>query len=126
MRQLLLALLLTVSASAAMPEVHRDLFYTEAKHKLQSLDVYSPASGKDHPVIVWIHGGGWKARQVEAETEFLLGLADALCLTTDDVGSIAFPYAHIAGPDYLMMLLYRGCNSRTRASTCGAICLGEL
>ncbi len=24
-------------------------------------------------------------------------------------GSIAFPYAHIAGPDYLMMMLYRGC-----------------
>lgn len=61
MRRFLLALFLTVSASAATPEVHRDLFYTEAKHKLQSLDVYSPASGKDHPVMVWIHGGGWKA-----------------------------------------------------------------
>jgi arylformamidase len=61
MRHLLLVLLLTASALAATPEVHRDLFYTEAKHKLQSLDVYSPASGKDHPVIVWIHGGGWKA-----------------------------------------------------------------
>lgn len=40
-----------------------------------------------------------------------LGLADALALTTDDIGSIAFPYAHIAGPDYLMMLLYRGCGA---------------
>ncbi len=40
-----------------------------------------------------------------------LGLADALELTADDVGSIAFPYAHIAGPDYLMMMLYRGCGS---------------
>lgn len=37
-----------------------------------------------------------------------LGLADALELTVDDVGSIAFPYSHIAGPDYMMMLLYRG------------------
>lgn len=40
-----------------------------------------------------------------------LGLADALELTADDLGSIAFPYAHIAGPDYLMMLLYRGCGA---------------
>jgi acyl-CoA synthetase (AMP-forming)/AMP-acid ligase II len=40
-----------------------------------------------------------------------LGLADALELTADDIGSIAFPYAHIAGPDYLMMLLYRGCGA---------------
>ncbi|MSW29599.1 MAG: AMP-binding protein [Actinobacteria bacterium] len=40
-----------------------------------------------------------------------LGLADALSLTVEDVGSIAFPYAHIAGPDYLMMLLYRGCGA---------------
>lgn len=40
-----------------------------------------------------------------------LGLANALALTADDIGSIAFPYAHIAGPDYLMMLLYRGCGA---------------
>ena len=40
-----------------------------------------------------------------------LGLADALRLTGEDMGSIAFPYAHIAGPDYLMMLLYRGCGA---------------
>jgi cyclohexanecarboxylate-CoA ligase len=30
------------------------------------------------------------------------GLARALELTPDDVGSIAFPFAHIAGPDYLV------------------------
>ena len=40
-----------------------------------------------------------------------LGLANAVSLTADDIGSIAFPYAHIAGPDYLMMLLYRGCGA---------------
>ena len=48
------------SARAAAPDAKRDIFYTEAKNKLQSLDVYSPADGKNHPVIVWIHGGGWK------------------------------------------------------------------
>ncbi|GHG80942.1 cyclohexanecarboxylate-CoA ligase [Streptomyces griseocarneus] len=35
-------------------------------------------------------------------------LADALGLTPDDVGSMAFPYAHVAGPDYTVMSLLRG------------------
>jgi acyl-CoA synthetase (AMP-forming)/AMP-acid ligase II len=39
------------------------------------------------------------------------GLALAVELTEDDVGSIAFPFAHIAGPDYLVMLLAHGCSS---------------
>jgi acyl-CoA synthetase (AMP-forming)/AMP-acid ligase II len=36
------------------------------------------------------------------------GLAAALAATPDDVGSIAFPYTHIGGPDYLVMMLLRG------------------
>ena len=33
------------------------------------------------------------------------GLAMALAMSEDDIGSIAFPFAHIAGPDYLVMML---------------------
>ena len=36
------------------------------------------------------------------------GLALALNPTPEDVGSIAFPYAHIGGPDYLIMVLTHG------------------
>ena len=36
------------------------------------------------------------------------GLAAAVDLGPDDVGSMAFPYAHIAGPDYLIMCLHSG------------------
>jgi len=36
------------------------------------------------------------------------GLALALDARQDDVGSIAFPYTHIGGPDYLVMQLQRG------------------
>ncbi len=36
------------------------------------------------------------------------GLADALEMSEADVGSIAFPFAHIAGPDYLVMMLLTG------------------
>jgi cyclohexanecarboxylate-CoA ligase len=36
------------------------------------------------------------------------GLALAMGMTGDDVGSIAFPFTHIAGPDYLVMMLESG------------------
>jgi len=36
------------------------------------------------------------------------GLARALDMGSDDVGSIAFPFAHIAGPDYLVTMLTFG------------------
>ncbi len=29
------------------------------KH-FKSLDLYAPASGKNHPIVIWVHGGGWK------------------------------------------------------------------
>jgi cyclohexanecarboxylate-CoA ligase len=38
------------------------------------------------------------------------GLAVALDLSPDDIGSIAFPYAHIGGPDYLVAMLSLGCS----------------
>ena len=36
------------------------------------------------------------------------GIAVALDARPDDVGSISFPYTHIGGPDYLVMMLLRG------------------
>jgi arylformamidase len=57
----LAGLLLASSLCAAEPKVSRDLPYAKTKHKRQTLDVYAPAEGKNHPVVVWIHGGGWQA-----------------------------------------------------------------
>lgn len=36
------------------------------------------------------------------------GLARAIAMREDDVGSIAFPYAHIGGPDYVVAMLVSG------------------
>jgi acetyl esterase/lipase len=41
-------------------QVHRDLPYSEPKDRLRTLDIYAPADGDAHPVVVWIHGGGWQ------------------------------------------------------------------
>ena len=37
-----------------------------------------------------------------------IGLAVALEMSPSDVGSIAFPFAHIGGPDYLVTMLTAG------------------
>lgn len=52
--------LLALPMRAAEPRVYRDLGYGEPKNERQTLDLYAPAEGSDHPVIVWIHGGGWR------------------------------------------------------------------
>jgi arylformamidase len=46
---------------AAEPKVRRDLPYAEPRNDRQTLDVYAPAGGQGHPVVIWIHGGGWQA-----------------------------------------------------------------
>lgn len=42
-------------------QLERDIAYVEPKNQRQLLDVYRPAGGKNLPVVVWIHGGGWRA-----------------------------------------------------------------
>ena len=41
-------------------QVERDIAYAEPKSQRQMLDVYTPAAAKNLPVVVWIHGGGWR------------------------------------------------------------------
>lgn len=62
MRTIAVLLLLVSPAFAADPKEFLGLAYAEPKNERQTLDVFAPAEGKDHPIVVWIHGGGWQGR----------------------------------------------------------------
>jgi arylformamidase len=43
------------------PKAQRAVAYADTKDERQTLDVYAPSGGKNLPIVVWIHGGGWQA-----------------------------------------------------------------
>ncbi|MFJ2477003.1 class I adenylate-forming enzyme family protein [Streptomyces sp. NPDC087659] len=71
-----------------------------------------PADGTEVRWIYWTSGTTSDPKGVlHTDRSLIAGgscLAHALRLTSDDVGSIAFPFAHIGGADYLVMLLLYG------------------
>ncbi|MFC8695329.1 class I adenylate-forming enzyme family protein [Streptomyces parvus] len=71
-----------------------------------------PASGEEVRWIYWTSGTTSDPKGVlHTDRSLIAGgscLAHALRLAADDVGSMAFPYAHVAGPDYTVMLLLYG------------------
>ncbi|MEB8343974.1 class I adenylate-forming enzyme family protein [Streptomyces endophyticus] len=71
-----------------------------------------PASGTDVRWIYWTSGTTSDPKGVlHTDRSLIAGgscLAHALHLSASDVGSMAFPFAHIAGPDYTVMLLLYG------------------
>jgi acyl-CoA synthetase (AMP-forming)/AMP-acid ligase II len=71
-----------------------------------------PASGDEVGWVYYTSGTTSEPKGVQHTDRTLMaggrGLAAALDMSEDDIGSIAFPYSHIAGPDYLLMMLAAG------------------
>ncbi|GAB7032877.1 AMP-binding protein [Streptomyces sp. NPDC021749] len=74
-----------------------------------------PAGTPDRDGTRWIYytsGTTSSPKGVEHTDASLIaggvGLATALGMSAQDIGSIAFPYAHIAGPDYVIAMLVSG------------------
>ncbi|MEU8892200.1 AMP-binding protein [Streptomyces sp. NPDC048442] len=72
----------------------------------------APTDGTSVRWIYWTSGTTSDPRGVlHTDRSLIAGgscLAHALELSADDIGSVAFPYAHIGGLDYLVMLLLYG------------------
>jgi acetyl esterase/lipase len=55
-----LALFILSPVLADEPQARRGLPYAGTKNERQTLDLYGLFHGPKHPIVIWIHGGGWQ------------------------------------------------------------------
>lgn len=54
-------LVLAGSIAVAAEPTHRDIEYATVDGRRLLLDIYQPANAKAAPLVIWVHGGAWRA-----------------------------------------------------------------
>jgi len=57
-------------AQAPALDIHRDIEFAQGGGIPLHLDIYAPKSSAPLPVVIWIHGGGWKQGSKDDRTFF--------------------------------------------------------
>jgi len=60
----------TPSRAPEGTRVHRDLAYVAGGHERQKLDLCLPGEGENLPLIIWVHGGAFRAGSKEDHVPF--------------------------------------------------------
>ena len=80
----------------ALPEgtvVHSNIAYAADTLKQHTLDLYIPPyAGKDFPLLVWIHGGGWRGGERSGEMKNMKSVLKAILEKGIAVASIDYRY----------------------------------
>ena len=107
------AMVAELTAESASPPVVIDVFADLPDGDPATLaDVAAPTDGDEVRWVYFTSGTTSDPKGVRHSDRTLItganGLAVALDMSSDDVGSIAFPFSHIAGPDYFGTMLLAG------------------
>ena len=101
---MILLLLITLTACRPAPppgvEIHENVAYLEDDDPSHQLDLYLPEGRKGFPVLLFIHGGGWRRGDKQGALNAYIKLGEALAQA--GIGTVVANYRH--GPE----VKYRG------------------
>jgi len=74
--------------------IHTDISYAADTSSLHKLDIYLPPNPKkSHPLLIWIHGGGWTAGNKYGDMDYMKSLVKTVLDSGYVLASINYRFA---------------------------------